>query len=263
MTRADGTGPLVTRPGRPGTRITGHRGGRALWPENSLEGFGHVSSLGVDAVEFDVHLTDHGELLVVHDARLERTTDGAGPVRALSPRDRPLLRLQGCDETIPTLGQVLDILAREEGPALHVELKNDETGRPYPGLIEKVLTQIDGRGLRHRCHLASFDVTVLESCRRLAPDVPRLVSVDATWADRQEGLARFLERVDDLADIVAIHKSLLREQWEVVTGRIPAERLCVWTVNDPDQIRAWFDRDIGHLTSDRPDLALEIRDQQA
>ncbi len=254
---------MTTLPGRTTTRITGHRGGRALWPENSLEGFGHVASLGVDAVEFDVHLTDHGELLVVHDARLERTTDGTGPVRALRPLDRLRLRLQAGDEPIPTLGQVLDVFAGAAGPDLHVELKNDETGRPYSGLIDAVLLEIDGRGLRHRCHLASFDVTVLESCRRLAPDVPRLVSVDATWADRQGGLDRFLDRVDVLADIIAIHQPLLHEQWEIVTGRISTRRLGVWTVNDEDQIRAWFDRDVGHLTSDRPDLALRLRDHQA
>ena len=67
------------------TLITGHRGARNLWPENSLQGFRNVLELGVDAVEFDVHVTDAGELLVIHDATLERTTDGHGAVRALTP----------------------------------------------------------------------------------------------------------------------------------------------------------------------------------
>ena len=218
-----------------------------------------MSTLDVDAVEFDVHLTDSGELLVVHDARLERTTDGVGPVRHLNPRTRRQTLLQGSGETIPTLGEVLDVLTRAPGPRLHVELKNDETGRPYDCLIEKVLSEVDRRALRHRCHLASFDVTVLESCRRVAPDVPRLVSVDGTWADRLGGLDQFLDRVDVLVDLVAVHQSLLSRQWDVITGRIPASRLCVWTVNDEDRMRAWFDRGVGHLTSDRPDLALRVR----
>ncbi len=65
---------MTSSPHRPTTHVTGHRAARGLWPENSLEGFSRVSTLGVDAIEFDVHLTDAGELLVVHDPWLERTT---------------------------------------------------------------------------------------------------------------------------------------------------------------------------------------------
>ena len=61
------------------TLITGHRGARNLWPENSLTGFRNAITLGVDAIEFDVHLTRSGELVVIHDATLERTAEGAGP----------------------------------------------------------------------------------------------------------------------------------------------------------------------------------------
>ncbi len=92
------------------TFITGHRGGRNLWPENSLEGFRNVLDLGVDAVEFDVHLTDAGELVVIHDATLERTTEGQGPVRGLTPEARSSTRLRDSDETVPTLADVLEVL---------------------------------------------------------------------------------------------------------------------------------------------------------
>jgi glycerophosphoryl diester phosphodiesterase len=250
---------MTSTPPRPTTHVTGHRGARGIWPENSLEGFSRVSKVGVDAIEFDVHLTDAGELLVVHDPCLERTTDAEGPVRALEPRTRRQITLQGSDEPIPTLGEVLDVLTRSTRAELHIELKNDEAGLPYEGLIEQVLAEVDRRVLRPRCHLASFDVTVLESCRRAAPDVRRLVSVDQTWADRLGGLEQFLDRVDGLVDVVAIHQPLFARRWDVITGRIPAPRLCVWTVNDEDQMRAWFDRGVGHLTTDRPDLALRAR----
>jgi glycerophosphoryl diester phosphodiesterase len=61
------------------TRVIGHRGASGLWPENSLGGFRNVITLAVDAVEFDVHLVDSGELLVIHDATIERTTECTGP----------------------------------------------------------------------------------------------------------------------------------------------------------------------------------------
>ena len=56
-----------------------HRGGAALWPENSLLAFGNALALGVDYLELDVHLSRDGEVMVIHDATLERTTTGTGP----------------------------------------------------------------------------------------------------------------------------------------------------------------------------------------
>jgi alkaline phosphatase D len=119
------------------TLIVGHRGGRNLWPENSVTGFRNVLGAGVEAVEFDVHLSDAGELLVVHDATLERTTEGSGPVRQLTPEQRRSVRLKDSTDTIPTLVEVLEVL--EAGDCqLHVEIKSSEAGVPYPGLPERV-----------------------------------------------------------------------------------------------------------------------------
>ncbi|WP_454744666.1 glycerophosphodiester phosphodiesterase family protein [Ciceribacter selenitireducens] len=241
------------------TLITGHRGARNLWPENSLQGFRNVLELGVDAVEFDVHLTDSGELLVIHDATLERTTEGQGPVRALTPEARLNVRLKDSDETIPTLSEVLSVLAAADGLPLHVEIKSDETGTPYPGIVEKVAAELAAKGLASRSYLTSFDVSVLEGCRRTAPDIARLVSVNAAWAERQGGLKRFIEQVDGLVEIVAVHHELMEAEWELITGLLPPDRLCVWTLNDEALIGKWLERGIGHLTSDSPDLALTLR----
>lgn len=241
------------------TLITGHRGARNLWPENSIEGFRNVLGLAVDAVEFDVHLTDAGELVVIHDATLDRTTDGQGPVRALTLDARSKVKLKDSDETIPTLSEVLTVLSDAEGIALHVEIKSDETGAPYPEIAAKVAAEIARFGLADRSLLTSFDITVLEDCRSHAPQIGRLVSVNAAWAEKQGGLEDFLGRVGDLVEIVAIHHELMEAQWPLITQTLPLERLCVWTLNDEALIRTWLERGIGHLTSDRPDLALSLR----
>jgi glycerophosphoryl diester phosphodiesterase len=241
------------------TLITGHRGGRNLWPENSLTGFRNVLALDVDAVEFDVHLTDAGELVVIHDATLERTAEAEGPVRALTPEARARIRLKGADEIIPTLGDVLAVLAPAAGMKLHVEIKSDADRTPYPGIVERVAAEIAQFGLEARCHLTSFDVSVLEHCRRHAPGIARLVSVNKEWADRQGGLRTFLGKVDGLVDIVAVQHELMDAEWKLITGMMPLDRLCVWTLNDEEPIRKWLDRAIGHLTSDSPDLALQLR----
>lgn len=241
------------------TKIIGHRGARGLWPENSPTGFRNALALGVDAIEFDVHLSQAGELLVIHDPMLERTTIGAGPVRLLTPETRRATFLRSTDEPVPTLDEVLDILT--SGPAidLHVEIKLDEAGRPYPELATRVAETLRRYGVDDRTHLTSFDRSVLEDCRRQAPTIPRLVSVNADWAARQGGLAAFIAGMQDLADIVAIEQTLMADEWGTILASLPRERLCVWTVNDADRIAEWLGRGVGHLTSDTPQLALELR----
>jgi glycerophosphoryl diester phosphodiesterase len=241
------------------TKITGHRGARNIWPENSLTGFRNVLALDVDAVEFDVHLTDAGELVVIHDATLDRTTDKTSEVRALTPETRGETHLEGTADTVPTLADVLTVLAEKDGKQLHVEIKSDAAKKPYPGITEKVVAEIERFGLADRCHLTSFDVTVLKECRRVAPNIARLVSVNAEWAAKQGGLETFLNDVEDLVETVAIHHELMAAEWAMITAKLPLDRLCVWTLNEEALIRPWLERGIGHLTTDSPDLALRLR----
>ncbi|WP_353474679.1 glycerophosphodiester phosphodiesterase family protein [Salipiger sp. H15] len=241
------------------TRITGHRGARNLWAENSLTGFAEVLKLGVDAVEFDVHLTGAGELVVIHDATLERTTEAEGEVRALSPEARAATRLKDSTDVIPTLDEVLDLLAPHKDLDLHVEIKLDAQNRPYPGIAAKVAEALLARGLASRSHLTSFDLGILCDCRQHAPQIRRLVSADAMWVEKQGGLEGFIEAVSDLVDIVALRHDFLAAHWDEVLRLWPIERLCAWTVNDAETMQAWLGRGVGHLTSDRPDLALALR----
>lgn len=241
------------------TLITGHRGARNLWPENSLTGFRNAAQLGVDAVEFDVHLTLAGELVVIHDPTLERTTESAGPVQDLSIEGRKATRLKGTDEAIPTLAEVLQVLAPNEAIDLYVEIKVDGNGTPYPDIAARVASELARFGIEERSYLTSFDLSVLEDCRHHAPKISRLVSVNAAWAERQGGLAAFIDRVDELVKIIAIHHELMEAEWDLIRNRLPLERLCVWTINDEANLRHWLGRGIGSLTSDSPDLALKLR----
>jgi glycerophosphoryl diester phosphodiesterase len=193
------------------TQITGHRGARGLWPENSRAGFRSVLGLAVDAIEFDVHLTRAGELLVIHDRRLDRTTTGFGLIGDLTPQDRAAVRLLDTDETIPTLDEVLAILSQAPDKQLYVELKS--SAAPTTEFVERVGARLDDHRVRARCRLTSFDLTALEACRRIAPDVGRLVSVDAARAERAGGIPRFIEQYDELAELVAVEHRLLAEHW--------------------------------------------------
>jgi glycerophosphoryl diester phosphodiesterase len=96
--------------------IAAHRGGAALWPENSLLAFRNALALGVDFLEADVHLTADGEPVIVHDPTLDRTTTATGPVAGRRLIDLAPVRLRAADgsptnEPVPTLAQLLDLLA--------------------------------------------------------------------------------------------------------------------------------------------------------
>lgn len=239
------------------SRIMAHRGARNLWAENSLLGFRNTLEYGFDAVEFDVHLTDEGEMVVIHDATLERTTDGRGDVRKLTPAERKQLKLRGpdgalIDECPPTLEEVLAILAQDPSIEAWVELKSDADNRPYEGLIEKAAAAIRAAGLEQRAALHSFDVSVVERIREIAPEMRRLVSVNAQSAERYGGLAAMMEKVRGLPHILGVHHELFAAEFDLIASEWGVENCSVWTVNDADQMRRWIEVDPGFIVSDDP-----------
>jgi glycerophosphoryl diester phosphodiesterase len=245
------------------TKIVGHRGGRNLWAENSLSGFRNLLALPVDAVEFDVHPTAGGELVVIHDPLLDRTAHDTGAVARLDAAARRATRLRDTlGEPVPTLDDVLDVFAAST-LELHVELKNDAVGAPYPGLAAAVTGRLRDRGLATRAVVTSFVPEVLEDLRRTAPEMRRLASLNSLSAAMLGGLEAALERFAPLVDVVAIEKTLMLEGWETIGRHLPAERLCVWVPNTVDELAFWLERDVGHLTSDRPDLATMVRAARA
>ncbi|MEI2387603.1 glycerophosphodiester phosphodiesterase family protein [Breoghania sp. JC706] len=241
------------------TMIIGHRGARNLWPENSFTGFRNLLEFPVEGVEFDVHLTKAGEVLVIHDPTLERTTDGTGRVADLAPGAHRSVTLHGSDgDTIPTLDEVLEIFATTDHE-IHLELKTDADHLPYAGgLEERVLEAIDRHGVASRTVVTSFSHDVLAQLKELRPDQRRLASMHLPEAERL-GLEPGLRTLLDLADIIAIEKTLLADNWATITALVPADRLGVWTPNDEDELADWLSRPLRQVTTDRPDLALKRR----
>jgi len=242
-------------------RIIGHRGGRNLWAENSLGGFRKTAALGVDAVELDLHLTQDGEIVVIHDPLLERTTNGRGAVSDHSLQALTRLRLKDTiDETIPTLAQVLDVF-EPTGLALELEMKTDARGLPYPGLIEKTAALVERRGMTDRCRLTCFVPEVIEEMRSQAPRFLRLASLDRRSAEMLGGLERAIRRFMDLDCAIAVERTLLAPDIGRCHSQIGTDRLGVWVPNTPGDLDFWLRQPVGQITSDRPDLALAIRGQ--
>ena len=234
-------------------RIIGHRGARDLWPENGLTGFRKVLGLGVAGVEFDVHPTRDGDLAVIHDPTLDRTTDGKGPVAAHSMAELRGIRLTGSEEGIPSLDEVLDVLA-PSGVELHIELKVDPEGVPYPGLEDHVVDHIRRRGLGGRTVLTSFWPDVLRRLRAAAPDSRLLASISGSSAEKLGCLDVVLDSLDELGtDYVAVHHLLLAQEMERLLQRVGSARLGAWVINEPGEIERWLEAPVTLITTDRPD----------
>ncbi|MPR07787.1 glycerophosphodiester phosphodiesterase family protein [Microvirga tunisiensis] len=240
-------------------RIIGHRGARNIWAENSLSGFRNVCGLGVDAVELDVHLSSDGEIMVIHDPLLDRTTDHKGPVGNLS-RDA-LARVRVNDtlgETIPTLPEVLDVFG-PTGIELEIEMKTDAFGNPYPGLLDKVIALVEAHDMSSRVVLTCFVPEVIEEIRAKAPGMRRLASVDRRSCEAFGSIDRTLRRFVDLGCIVAVEQSLLRLTVDRAVEIVGRDKLGVWVPNTVRELDYWLSQPISQITSDRPDLALHLR----
>jgi len=153
-----------------GPLIIAHRGASARGPENTLPAFRLAVQAGAPMIEFDVHQTRDGELVVVHDTSLRRTTGSRATVAACRWRDVAALDAGAWfapafgGTPIPTLRQVLHVLDRKA--AANIELKAASRGL-YPHLVARVLRLLRRLGWTRRVLVSSYHVRYLEQLRRL------------------------------------------------------------------------------------------------
>lgn len=155
-------------------KVWAHRGCSQRYPENTLLAFEKAAAVsGLTGIELDIQLTRDGEMVVIHDERVDRTTEGMGYVRdyTLSQIKKLHIYADGHpSQEVPTITEVLDLLAPQmkAGLKLNIELKNGVY--PYPGMEEKIAELIRERGLQESVVYSSFYAVSLEKLKRLDPD---------------------------------------------------------------------------------------------
>jgi glycerophosphoryl diester phosphodiesterase len=238
--------------------IAAHRGGAREAVENSLAAFRYAAGLGVEQVEFDVHRTADGALVVLHDATLERTTTASGPVGAWRVPDLRAVRLREApEETVPTLEEVLEVLA----PAsidLRVEIKPGAAFARYPGIEAELVDRLRGMALLGRTVVTSFLLPVLaDAARAGAPSRLWLVAplVQATLG-APEALAR-LAREAEVGE-VGLHIDHLDAAW-VAALRAAGLEVGAWAAHEDHQIDKALALGLSVFTTDRPRAALARR----
>ena len=232
--------------------LFGHRGARGEAPENTLPGFAHAYAAGVRAFELDVRLTANDRLAVLHDATVDRTTNGRGAVSTFT--SARLARLDARADFgdwpepcgVPLLDEVLEAYATNVRFA--IEIKSDT-----PGRLERVATLVGGAiarfGIQERVAITSFDATALELMRIAAPHVPRVyIGAYDTPAFLETALALGCVQ----ADI-----PLKRSSVEMVrAAQAVGLRVVGWLGNTREDLAALLEWSVDGIPTDHPTMAL-------
>jgi glycerophosphoryl diester phosphodiesterase len=236
----------------PSTRalVWAHRGASFDAPENTLASFALAETQGADGIELDAQLCQTGEVVVLHDESLGRTTGFAGLigetpwsiVRTLDAGSRKNERYRG--ERIPLLADVLGAFPR----LVNVEIKCDRADDR--GLTAAVVRVIREARAEDRILLSSFNPLCLLRARVLAPGLPRalLFERDSAWPLRSALSAPLLSAV-------ALHPENVLATPERIGGwRKRGYRVTVWTVDDPAEAARLIGAGVSGIITNRPAL---------
>jgi len=219
-------------------RIIGHRGAPGSAPENTIRSFRRAQDVGADEVELDIRLSADGHLVVVHDATVDRTTDGTGTVAELT-----LAQLQALDagagERIPTYAEVL---AAIELP-VQTEIKAIEAVPAFAALVRR-------ERLADRVCAASHHAEILAAVRDAVPEVPRALILPASPPDA----------VDQARAVGAAWLALgIRDLTEDLVRKVHDAGIAIdaWPVPDRDTLARARALGVAAVTTDNPHLLAE------
>lgn len=234
--------------------VLAHRGASGHAPENTLEAFRVAMEMGAEGFELDVHVSKDGELVVIHDETVDRTTDGTGYVKDLTLRELKTLDASNGmaayrGAKIPTLGEVYDLI-RDTKHIVNVEIKTDEFF--YSQIEEKCLALEKEKGMEGRIVYSSFNHYTLRKMRALAPDC-------------QLGMLYGDVLIDPFDYCKSTGANLLHPLKANIYVPGFAEKAAqaglgvnLWTVNDPETMAECLKYGVGIITN-YPDVAVAIR----
>jgi len=243
--------------------LIAHRGAAGLAPENTLVAFERGIAEKADAVELDVHLSKDGELVVIHDATLNRTTDGSGNVS-----DFTLAELRKLDaaakftggpvapQKLPTFQEVVDLVNGRVPIQIEVKVKSD--GTRYQGIEQKVIDVLRRANMIEKSVIISFYWDVLQNVKAIEPRLKTGALATTNYFRKVTSAAQAAKEVKAVgADFFGVEKTYL-------TAELLAElrKLGIgggaWTVDDEAEMRKLAALNPDALTTNRPDLLRKV-----
>lgn len=247
-----------------------HRGGAALWPENTRVAFEGALGLGYRYIETDVHITKDGRIVCFHDDTLERTTDGRGPIAALTLHELKKLDAgyrftPDGGRTHPFRGQGITVPTLEEALALHPELRLNLEIKPRRAYMERALwEELERLGAHERVLVAAAYDPCVHRFRALRPSMslptsPGMRGVLRFWAGVRTGLGRFDRYPYQALQVPPTYRGLtVVDRPFVEAAHRHGLHVHVWTIDEPREMERLLDLGVDGVMTDRPDLLKKV-----
>jgi glycerophosphoryl diester phosphodiesterase len=251
--------------------VIAHQGGDGVWPGDTMYAFENAVEIGADVLEMDAHITKDGQIVLMHDEKVDRTTEGTGLIEDLTLPE--LKQLDAAyqwsnDEgkTFPYRGQGIEVPTLEElfqkfSPmryVIEIKLTQNLIDKPLCDLIRKY-------DMQDKVVIASFHDEAMQNFRKTCPQV-------ATSASRGEVTKFVLLGKVFLSGLVAPQYQSLQPPYDpresmnipIMTERFirqaHAKNIAVepWTVDNPQMMRQYIEWGVDGIMTDRPDLMIEV-----
>jgi glycerophosphoryl diester phosphodiesterase len=248
--------------------VFAHRGGGGLYPENTLEAFQYSAQMGVDVLELDVHSTADGALVVMHDATLDRTTNGTGRVNQMTlaelkkldagyhftPDGGKTFPFRGKGVTVPTLQEIFE--------ALPDKTYNVEPKQAEPSIVGPLCDALHARKMTDKTIVGSFRQQAIDEFRAQCAEV----ATAATPAEVRDFLALYklglgetyrppmqvLQVPQRLGALEIVSKDF------VDTARRLNLQVHVWTINETADMQRLIEMRVDGIMTDYPDRLLKL-----
>ena len=226
--------------------ICAHRGFSENYPENTMIAFRKAIEAGANGIEFDVQKTKDGVLVIMHDERVDRTTNGTGHLKDFTLQELKDLEIayDGGIERVPTLEEYFELVKDLEDFTTNIELKTGVV--LYEGIEEETVEMIRAYGLTDRVIISSFNHRSLQAVKRVAPEIP----VGALTECQLVGGPGYVKR----AGFEFIHPSAYGLTKEIVDAyHAEGIGVNVWTLNAyPYDIQKLVDMGVDGLIQNDP-----------
>ena len=248
--------------------IIAHRGGRSLGPENTIYTFKQALDLGVDVLEMDLQITSDDALVILHDRKLNRTTNGKGRVEDFtlaelkkldagfrwSPDGSNTFPLRNKGITIPTLAEVFQAFPDVR---MNVEIKSSQVNT-----IQDLCRTIRDHGMTAKVMIACFDSGKLGEFRSICPEVATSAGASEAvmfyWLQRAQLESAYSPSAQALQIPQAYKDRRITTRKFLDAAHARNMRVHVWTVNDTESMQQLIDLGADGIMTDYPDRLIKI-----
>jgi glycerophosphoryl diester phosphodiesterase len=218
-------------------KVLGHRGCAGIEPENTIRAFKRAMDLGVDFIELDVRKSRDKKLVVIHDDRVDRTTNGNGSVRDLT--FEVIRKLDaGKGEKIPSLEEALDLLKKEK-QRIAIEIKEPDT-------LDEIVKIVTKEGLSSKVIIVSFWHNVLKRIKEIEPEI----KTGAIFVGRPVDAVSIAKAAK--SELICLKHKFVDEE-VVVECHTNDIGVNAWVVNEIEDIERMKELGVDIISSDYPD----------